>query len=263
MSDTNTDNDSGDRADDRADATSFGRRAVSPAEKARLVRGVFERVADRYDLMNDLMSLGVHRLWKSVLVDRLHPRAGRALLDMAGGTGDVARAYLDRAGVAGTTAVVCDVNEAMLRAGARRVDDAYGSSLHFVAGDAMRAPAPDRFFDAYSISFGIRNVADLDAALWEAFRVLKPGGRFACLEFSEPIVGPLRAAYDAYSYNVIPWLGEQVVGDRESYDYLVESIRRFPRQDAFAARIERAGFAQVRYENLSGGVAALHLGWRL
>ncbi|MGF1542935.1 MAG: class I SAM-dependent methyltransferase [Parvularculaceae bacterium] len=250
-------------SDNRGAKASFGFRDVPRDEKARLVRGVFDRVASRYDVMNDLMSAGVHRIWKSVLIDRLAPQPGRALLDMAGGTGDVARAYLDRAdarpvsAAPAARAIVCDVNEEMLRAARAR------AGLSRLCADATRVPLPDRAMDAYSISFGIRNVTDIEAALAEARRVLRPGGRFACLEFSHPVTGGLQRLYDAYSFNVIPWLGDRVVGDRESYQYLVESIRRFPAQAAFAAMIERAGFRRVTVENLSGGVAALHLAWRI
>lgn len=256
---------------DDAATASFGFRTVNADDKARLVRGVFDRVATRYDLMNDLMSGGVHRVWKATLLDRLNPQPGEMLLDMAGGTGDVAHGFLARAdGRANTAdrppahAIVCDINHEMLKAGLDR-DAAAGLAgrLTRVCGDAERIPAPDASVDAYTISFGIRNVTAIDRALREAFRVLRYGGRFVCLEFSHPTTGGLQALYDAYSFNVIPWLGERVADDRESYQYLVESIRRFPAQEAFAAMIRRAGFSRVRYENLSGGIAALHVGWRL
>lgn len=251
------------RDDDKA---SFGFRTIRSDEKAGLVRGVFDNVATRYDIMNDLMSGGVHRIWKSVLLDRLNPQPGQRLVDVAGGTGDIARGFLARAdsrepgGRAPADAVICDINFQMLKAGFARDD---GARLARVCGDAQSLPFPDGSFDAYTIAFGIRNVTDMDAALNEARRVLRPGGRFACLEFSRPITEGLQRLYDAYSFNVIPWLGEQVADDRESYQYLVESIRRFPAQEAFAQRISTAGFARVKYENLTGGVAALHMGWRL
>ncbi len=249
--------------------TSFGFRTVRAGEKAGLVRGVFDSVAGRYDVMNDLMSWGVHRIWKSVLLDRLAPQPGQTLIDVAGGTGDVARGFLkranerDRAAAATARALICDINFEMLRAG-QDGDDAFGDDqIMRVCGDAERLPFDSGAGDAYTIAFGIRNVTDMDAALAEARRVLRPGGRFACLEFSHPITEGLQKLYDAYSFNVIPWLGERVADDRESYQYLVESIRRFPAQDAFAARIRAAGFSRVKYENLTGGVAALHMGWKI
>ena len=247
--------------------TSFGFRTVKTGEKANLVRSVFDSVASKYDLMNDLMSGGVHRIWKATLLDRLAPQPGQLLLDVAGGTGDVARGFLQRAHnrpsadqKAPARAIVCDINYEMLKAGAERDDDPH---LTRVCGDAEKLPLEDSSADAYTIAFGIRNVTDMDAALFEARRVLKPGGRFICLEFSHPITEGLQKIYDAYSFNVIPWLGEHVANDRASYQYLVESIRKFPAQEAFAARINNAGFSRVRYENLSGGVAALHMAWRI
>lgn len=257
--------------DKHDDTASFGFRAVPSGEKARLVREVFDSVADRYDLMNDLMSGAVHRIWKSVLVDRLAPQPGDRLLDVAGGTGDVALAFLARADArpsAGVkppaTAVICDINFQMLRAGRRRPKtEAAGVRLKHVCGDAERLPFPDRSVDAYTIAFGIRNVTRIDAALAEARRVLKIGGRFVCLEFSRPITAGLQKIYDAYSFNVIPWLGEQVANDGDSYRYLVESIRRFPDQESFARKISDAGFSRVKYENLTAGVAALHMGWKI
>ena len=247
--------------------TSFGFRTVKAGEKAGLVRGVFDSVASNYDIMNDLMSGGVHRIWKSVLLDRLAPQPGQTLIDVAGGTGDVARGFLKRANGRGRAdraapadAVICDINFEMLIAGRH---DEESNQITRICGDAEKLPVADGTGDAYTIAFGIRNVTDMDAALTEARRVLKPGGRFACLEFSHPITDGLQKIYDAYSFNVIPWLGERVAGDRESYQYLVESIRKFPSQDAFAARIKNAGFARVKYENLTGGVAALHMGWKI
>lgn len=249
------------------DETSFGFRTVKAGEKAGLVRGVFDSVASNYDVMNDLMSGGVHRIWKSVLLDRLAPQPGQTLIDVAGGTGDVARGFLKRANgreradrLTPAAAVICDINFEMLIAG-RQDDDA--GQITRVCGDAEKMPVADGTGDAYTIAFGIRNVTDMDAALKEARRVLRPGGRFACLEFSHPITDGLQKIYDAYSFNVIPWLGERVAGDRESYQYLVESIRKFPSQSAFAARIKNAGFSRVTYENLTGGVAALHMGWKI
>ena len=258
-------------AEPRDDETSFGFRTVKTGEKARLVRSVFDSVASKYDLMNDLMSGGVHRIWKSVFLDRIGPQPGEQLIDVAGGTGDIAAGFLKRADERPSAArkqpakaVICDINYEMLKAGETRPDMiALGERLTRVTGDAENLPFPDKSFDAYTIAFGIRNVTDMDAALNNAYRVLKPGGRFFCLEFSHPITEGLQKAYDAYSFNVIPWLGEKVADDRESYQYLVESIRKFPAQEAFAARIKKAGFANVKYENLSAGVAAIHSGWRV
>ncbi len=251
--------------------TAFGFRTVKTGEKAKLVRGVFDSVAGRYDLMNDLMSGGVHRIWKSVLLDRLAPQPSERLIDVAGGTGDVAIGFLSRANNRPSAerkspahAAICDINHEMLKAGASRAAaQALAGQLTRTCGDAERLPFPDGAADAYTIAFGIRNITDMDAALVEARRVLKPGGRFFCLEFSHPITEGLQKIYDAYSFNLIPWLGEKVADDRESYQYLVESIRRFPGQEAFAERIRKAGFSRVTYENLTGGVAALHAGWRI
>jgi demethylmenaquinone methyltransferase/2-methoxy-6-polyprenyl-1,4-benzoquinol methylase len=251
--------------------THFGFRRVKADEKARLVRDVFDHVADRYDLMNDLMSAGVHRLWKGALLDRLDPQPGTKLLDVAGGTGDVAMGFLNRANArpnAGerpaARAIICDVNHQMLKAGVRRKEaSAFEGQLMRVCGDAERLPIADRSADAYVIAFGLRNVTDMAAALKEAWRVLNYGGRFICLEFSHPITEGLQKLYDAYSFNVIPRLGRMVAGDAAPYQYLVESIRKFPAQEALAQRISAAGFSRVRYENLTGGVAALHMAWRI
>ncbi len=247
------------------DTVSFGFEEVSPEEKVRRVKGVFASVASKYDLMNDLMSAGVHRIWKSNMIAWLNPQPGERLLDVAGGTGDVARAFLKRADAVAKRrhvtnsayAIVSDINEAMLLAG-RKAEE---TRLVHVACDAARLPFPDRSVDAVTISFGIRNVLEIDRALGEFRRVLKPGGRFACLEFSHMTHALLQDVYDRYSFSVIPPLGEMVTGDRASYQYLIESIRRFPDQDSFAKRIAAAGFSQVAYANYSGGVAALHTGW--
>ena len=248
---------------DNQRSTHFGNRTVDEAQKAGLVHGVFTRVATRYDLMNDLMSAGIHRLWKDAMIDWLAPRPGQRLLDVAGGTGDIAFRFLRRAGD-GATAVVLDMTESMLAEGRRRAEaEALAGRLDWVAGDAMALPFEDASFDVYTISFGIRNVTRIEDALAEAFRVLRPGGRLMVLEFAHVTSAPLQRLYDLYSFNVIPAMGQAVAGERDSYQYLVESIRRFPDQDAFAGMIRAAGFEQVKYRNLSMGVAALHSGWKL
>jgi demethylmenaquinone methyltransferase / 2-methoxy-6-polyprenyl-1,4-benzoquinol methylase len=241
----------------------FGFRRVEAEEKPALVRGVFERVASRYDLMNDLMSGGIHRLWKAELIDWLNPRPGELLLDVAGGTGDIAFRYLERtekqAGV-----IVCDLTPAMLAVGRdRAIDRGIVAGIEWVAGDAQALPFRDRSVDAYTIAFGLRNVTDIDRALAEARRVLKPGGRFICLEFSQVVLPLLKQLYDLYSFRVLPWMGRIVAGDKDSYVYLVESIRRFPAQAALIERMKAAGFGQTSYRNLSGGIAALHSAWRI
>lgn len=244
--------------------TSFGFRSVDIEERQGLVNAVFSRVADNYDLMNDLMSGGMHRLWKRDLINWLSPskHMPQSLLDVAGGTGDIARRFLDKA-APGSNAAICDISGEMLAAGRRKLGATYGGQLRFVQGNAENLPFADRSFDAYTIAFGIRNVTNIDAALNEAFRVLKRGGRFICLEFSEVQMPMLDKAYDAFSFNVIPKLGGLVAGDADSYRYLVESIRRFPDQERFAAMIREAGFERVQYRNLSGGIAALHSAWRI
>ncbi len=245
-----------------SETTHFGYQTVPEAEKAGMVHGVFTRVASKYDIMNDLMSGGLHRLWKDAMMDWLAPRPGQRLLDVAGGTGDVAFRFLKRA--PGATAVVLDMTESMLTQGRKRADaESMADRLNWVVGDAMDLPFPDNSFDTYTISFGIRNVTRIADALNEAFRVLKPGGRLMVLEFSQIPNDLLQKAYDLYSFNVIPVMGQVVAGDRESYQYLVESIRKFPNQDAFATMIRQAGFDQVSYRNLTMGVAALHSGWKL
>jgi demethylmenaquinone methyltransferase/2-methoxy-6-polyprenyl-1,4-benzoquinol methylase len=243
--------------------THFGYETVPESEKAGRVHGVFASVASRYDLMNDAMSLGIHRLWKDAALDWLAPRLGMRLLDVAGGTGDNAFRVLARVGGDGH-ATVLDMTEDMLVEGRRRAEaTTFAEALDWVVGDAMSLPFAEASFDAYTISFGIRNVTRIEVALAEAYRVLRPGGRLLVLEFSQVPEPSLRWLYDRYSLNVIPALGQALVGDRASYQYLVESIRRFPDQERFAAMIAAAGFGQVRYRNLSMGVAALHSGWKL
>lgn len=252
-----------DTSDTRSREADFGFRRVSEYEKTRLVKGVFDSVAARYDLMNDLMSGGIHRLWKAQLIDRLAPRPGQSLLDLAGGTGDIARRFLKRAGQ-GASVIVCDINETMLRYGRdRSIDGGMLGDIAWVVGDAADLPLETDSVDACTISFGLRNVTRIAAALREARRVLKPGGRFLCLEFSRVEVPLLRRAYDLYSFAVLPRLGQAVASDRDAYQYLVESIRRFPPQAELAAMMREAGFEQVSWRNLSGGIAAIHSGWRL
>ncbi len=247
---------------ERPGETHFGARRVPEAEKAGLVEGVFSSVAGRYDLMNDLMSAGVHRLWKDALIDWLAPRPGMRLIDLAGGTGDVAFRFLRRVRGDGH-ATVCDMTRAMLEEGRRRAEAEGLAGIDWVEGDAMALPFPAHSFDACTIAFGIRNVTRIETALAEAYRVLRPGGRFLCLEFAELPVPALAWLYDRYSFNVIPPLGEAVTGDRESYQYLVDSIRRFPDRQRFAAMMRAAGFNRVGWRDLSFGVAAIHSGWRL
>ena len=248
-------------------SATFGYRDVDPAEKPGLVRGVFERVARRYDLMNDLMSLGAHRLWKDAAAARLNPQPGETIIDCAGGTGDLARrlarlaqAARSRRGGEPARVVVVDYNAEMVRAGRERGGEA---DISWAVGDAQRLPLPDASADAYAISFGLRNVTDIAAALAEARRVLKPGGRFLCLEFSRLTPAALRPLYDAYSFRLIPRIGERITGDAEAYQYLVESIRRFPDQKALARLMTEAGFGRVSLTNFSGGVVALHQGWAI
>ena len=244
--------------------TSYGFQAVADGEKQPLVDSVFHRVAGRYDLMNDLMSGGLHRLWKDAAVAWLNPpkRAGWRLLDMAGGTGDIAfRAVDASSGLA--EAVVADINTSMLDVGRERAARRGYGSVSFVEANAEELPFEDTSFDAYTIAFGIRNVPHIDRALSEAFRVLKRGGRFLCLEFSEVDVPMLDRIYEAWSFNAIPRIGRIVTGDGEPYRYLVESIRKFPRQSDFATMIGRAGFSRVTWRDYSGGIAAAHSGWKL
>jgi demethylmenaquinone methyltransferase/2-methoxy-6-polyprenyl-1,4-benzoquinol methylase len=242
--------------------THFGYQQIPEDEKAGRVRGVFGSVASRYDMMNDAMSLGIHRVWKEAMMDWLAPRPGQRLLDVAGGTGDIAFRFLDRAGEARAT--VLDLTEAMLAAGRQRAEAGnLGDRLDWVVGDAMALPFDDNSFDVYTISFGIRNVTRPEDALAEAYRVLRPGGRLMVLEFSQVPNALMRQVYDMYSFHVIPRMGQVIARDRDSYQYLVESIRRFPDQEAFLAMIRAAGFGNAKYRNLSMGIACLHSGWKL
>jgi demethylmenaquinone methyltransferase/2-methoxy-6-polyprenyl-1,4-benzoquinol methylase len=248
------------------DNTDFGYRRVPLGDKQALVDDVFHSVAGRYDLMNDLMSAGLHRAWKDALITALNPpRTERpfALLDVAGGTGDIAFRVID-AGGPGTAVTVLDINHAMLDVGrARAAERGLDDAVAFVEGNAEALPFPDRAFDAVTIAFGIRNVPRIEAALKEAHRVLMFGGHFLCLEFSTVDVPGLDALYDAYSFRVIPAIGQAVAGDAEAYRYLVESIRNFPRPDVFADMMRSVGFGRVSFQRMSGGIVALHSGWRL
>lgn len=240
--------------------THFGFRDVDETAKAGLVREVFSSVANRYDLMNDLMSGGVHRYWKQVMVAWLRPTPGMHVVDVGGGTGDIALRILKAGG--GAVSVI-DINREMLAVGRDRALDAGRvANLDWICGDAERLPVASSSVDAYTIAFCIRNVTHVPAALAEARRVLKPGGRFLCLEFSRVALPVLDGLYDAYSFRVLPMIGQAVTGNADAYRYLVESIRRFPPQDAFARMIGEAGLDLVRYRNLSGGIAALHSAWR-
>lgn len=246
----------------------FGFEDIPRSQKAAKVRGVFDSVASKYDVMNDAMSFGVHRLWKDMMITKMNPQPGEVLIDVAGGTGDVARRFIRRAqsvqqrrGGADAKAFICDINAEMLLAGFDDRKDK-GLDLTRVCGDAQTLPFPDGFADAITISFGIRNVTDRDQALRDFWRVLKPGGRFYCLEFSTPPHDWLAKIYDAYSFAAIPKMGKVLTGDAESYQYLIESIRKFPKQKTFAKMIEGAGFKRVAYQDYSGGVCALHWGWK-
>jgi len=242
--------------------THFGFETVREDEKAGRVQGVFTSVASKYDIMNDVMSVGIHRVWKDAMMDWLAPRPGQKLLDVAGGTGDISFRFLKRAGSGHST--VLDLTESMLVAGRQRAEaDDMADSLDWVVGDAMKLPFPDNTFDVYTISFGIRNVTRPQEALNEAYRVLRPGGRLMVLEFSQLPNPMMQKAYDLYSFNVIPRMGQLIANDRDSYQYLVESIRKFPHQDTFLSMVKKAGFENAKYRNLSLGIAALHSGWKI
>ncbi len=242
-----------------SDTVPFGYEDVSPEEKTARVGGVFNNVASRYDLMNDAMSGGMHRLWKDRFVRRVKPREGEAILDMAGGTGDIAF----RLAQSGAQVTVADINPAMLDVGVARAAKRGITGLVWTEQNAETLTFPDRSFDAYTIAFGIRNVTDIPAALKEAHRVLRRGGRFYCLEFSTTQWPGFKEAYDAYSHKVVPRLGQMLAGDADSYRYLVESIRRFPDMDRFKAMIGEAGFVRTSVEPLLGGLVAIHSGWKI
>ena len=247
----------------KKDTTHFGFKTVLSSDKASLVQDVFTNVASNYDLMNDVMSLGVHRMWKDALMDWLNPQPGQHLLDVAGGTGDISFRFIKRAkGLAKAT--VLDMTEAMLVEGQKRSEaENLAAGLDWVCGDAMLLPFKNNSFDVYTISFGIRNVTDIKKAIAEAYRVLKIGGRITVLEFGQIPDDLLQKIYNKYSFNVIPQLGKLIVGDKKSYQYLVESIRKFPEQDDFAKLLKFEGFENVRYRNMSFGIAAIHSGWKV
>ena len=248
--------------EDNGKTTHFGFQDVPESEKAGRVRGVFGSVASKYDVMNDAMSFGIHRIWKDAMMDWLAPRAGQKLLDVAGGTGDISFRFLKRAGRAQAT--VLDLTEPMLVEGRKRAEaEAMADSLDWVVGDAMALPFPDNSFDVYTISFGIRNVTRPQGALNEAFRVLKPGGRLMVLEFSQIPNDLMQKVYDLYSFNIIPRMGQVIANDRDSYQYLVESIRKFPDQETFLGMVRAAGFDNAKYRNLTMGIACLHSGWKI
>jgi len=246
----------------RDDSTHFGYRTVEAAEKAKLVRGVFDSVATRYDLMNDLMSAGLHRLWKRYTIDQAAVRPGHVVLDLAGGTGDLALAFARKVGDEGHV-VLADINAAMLERGRERLVDAgIAGNLSIAQVDAQQLPFADESFDRITIAFGLRNVTDKDAALASMYRVLRPGGKALILEFSEPAKA-IRPAYDLYSFRVLPLLGRLVARDADSYQYLAESIRMHPDQETLKSMMEAAGFERCRYRNLAGGIVALHSGYRI
>ncbi len=249
-------------SDESGRTTHFGFQTVAEEDKAGKVHGVFSNVASKYDVMNDVMSMGIHRVWKDAMMDWLAPRDGQKLLDVAGGTGDVSFRFLARAPEAHAT--VLDMTESMLIEGQKRAEAGQmAEKLNWIVGDAMALPFEDNTFDVYTISFGIRNVTRIPDALSEAYRVLKPGGRIMVLEFSQLPNDGLQKLYDLYSFNVIPKMGKVIANDADSYQYLVESIRKFPDQEIFASMIREAGFDMVKYRNLSMGIAALHSGWKI
>jgi len=248
-------------SDKPADTIDFGFKSVPRAEKRLRVREVFDSVAPKYDLMNDLMSLGIHRVWKRIFLNALTPTRRRDLLDLAGGTGDITFGWL---GMGGGPAILSDINPSMLSVGRdRAMANGFAGDITVLTADAEHLPLPNGCVDTVTMAFGLRNCTDKDAVLAEVRRVLKPGGRFACLEFSRVQVAALRPIYDAWSFQVLPRLGRAVAGDAESYQYLAESIRMFPDQETLAGMMRKAGLSRVSVRNLSGGIAAIHTGWRL
>ena len=242
------------------ESTQFGQRTVTPEEKTGLVHDVFDNVADKYDLMNDLMSGGLHRVWKDSFVRRIRPKPDEKFLDVAGGTGDIASRLRKKLGQ-GADITVCDLTEHMLQKGRdRAIDRGWLDDFEWVTGNAESLPFPDNHFDVYTIAFGLRNVTHIDTALKEAVRILKPGGRFFCLEFSHVNMPFISKAYDIFSFNIIPQIGQHVAQDKESYQYLVESIRNFPKQEELAQRLQNSGLENVNFSNLSAGIVAIHSG---
>jgi len=242
--------------------THFGFQTIPESEKVSKVQNVFTSVASKYDIMNDVMSMGAHRIWKEAMMDWLAPKPGQKLLDVAGGTGDISFKFIKRSGAAHST--VLDITENMLLEGRKRAEaNQLVDSLNWIVGDAMSLPFADNSFDVYTISFGIRNVTQPQIALDEAFRVLRPGGRLMVLEFSQIPVPLAQKAYDLYSFNVIPVMGQLITNDRDSYQYLVESIRKFPDQETFLSMVQQSGFENASYRNLSFGIAVLHSGWKI
>ncbi|XOZ33058.1 bifunctional demethylmenaquinone methyltransferase/2-methoxy-6-polyprenyl-1,4-benzoquinol methylase UbiE [Halomonadaceae bacterium KBTZ08] len=242
------------------DTTHFGYRKVSKQDKAKHVGQVFSSVASRYDLMNDLMSMGIHRLWKRFTIELSSVRPGHRILDIAGGTGDLTMQFADRVGAEGEV-VLADINQEMLEVGRERlIDRGYAGRVDYVQANAEYLPFPDNTFNVVSIAFGLRNVTDKDLALREMTRVLRPGGKLLILEFSKPVNPLLNRAYDAYSFTALPLMGRLVAGDSESYQYLAESIRMHPDQDTLKGMMESAGLVQCKYHNMTGGVVALHAG---
>ena len=245
----------------KSKTTHFGFNEINAQDKASLVKEVFDTVASRYDLMNDLMSLGIHRLWKAALIGRLDPQPQMKLIDIGGGTGDIAIQFLKSGGGHVT---ICDVNKEMLNVGRNRaMNRGILTGIEWVIGNAEEIPFSNCTFDAYATSFCLRNVTDLEKALYEAYRVLKPGGHFLCLEFSPTVFPILKKIYDTYSFNVLPWLGKVIVDDEDSYQYLAESIRCFPDRDDFSNLINKSGLEQVNSQILSGGIATIHSAWRV
>lgn len=244
------------------ETTHFGFQEVPVADKANKVAAVFDSVASRYDVMNDLMSLGIHRIWKHFTVNAARVRPGQRVLDLAGGTGDLAAKFIEQVGEQGTV-ILSDINAEMLSHGRDRLLDKGISHVQYVQADAQQLPFPDDYFDCITIAFGLRNVTDKDQALRSMYRCLKPGGQLLVLEFSKVQIPPLKALYDIYSFKVLPWLGEKVANDAESYRYLAESIRMHPDQATLQAMLEQAGFGQCQYHNFTGGIVALHRGYKI
>ena len=241
----------------------FGFKKVKKSEKPGLVNDVFSGVAKKYDVMNDIMSIGIHRLWKDFMLDWIAPKSGQTLLDVAGGTGDVAMRFIDRC-KGNANAIIADFTEEMIFFGKNRSQDyQYRSQLDWLCADAMNLPVSDEMCDIYTISFGLRNVSDLEVSLAEAYRVLRKGGRIMILEFSTPKDRNIQWLYDKYSFSIIPFMGRLVAKDSNSYQYLVESIRKFPKQNELADKMKAAGFRKVKYRNLSMGIVALHSGWKI